>query len=84
MDALPSREESVQETPDYKPSSLLTVDELPHILEESVYNGKRMSCSSPCLVLRQSIKPIQDCLDILLLEKLLYKSDYVVLSRVKC
>jgi hypothetical protein len=31
----------------------------------------------------QSVKPSQDCLDVLLLEKLLHKFDCVMLSRVK-
>jgi len=83
MDALPSREKSIQETPDYKPSSLLTIHELPHILDESVDNSECMSCSSPDLVLCQSVKPPQDCLDVLLLEEFLYKFDCVVLSKGK-
>ena len=83
MDALPSREKSIQETPDYKLSSLLTIRELPHILDESVDNSERMSCSSPGLVLRQSVKPFQYCLDVLLLKKFLYKFNCVVLSKVK-
>ena len=63
--------------------SLLTIHELPHILDESVDNSERMSRSSPGLVLRQSVKPLQDCLDVLLLEKFLYEFDCVVLSKVK-
>jgi len=69
--------------PDYKPSSLLTANELPHILDESVDNRESMSCSSPSLVLCQSAKPLQHCLNVLLLDKLLYKFDCVVLSNVK-
>ena len=83
MDALPSREKRIQETPDYKPSSLLTIRELSHILDESVDNSERMSRSSPGLVLGQSVKPFQYCLDVLLLEKFLYKFDCVVLSNLK-
>jgi len=83
MDALPSREKNIQETPDYKKSSLLTIHELPHILGESVDNSERMSCSSPGLVLRQSVEPLQDCLDVLLLEKIPYKFDCVVVSKVR-
>ena len=83
MDALPSRENSIQEMPDYKPSSLLTIRELPHILDEAVDNSERMSCSRPDFVLRQSVKPFQYCLNVLLLEKFLYKFDCVVLSKVK-
>ena len=83
MDALPSKEQNIQETPDYKPSSSLTIHELPHILDESVDNSERMSRSSPGLLSRQSVKPTQDCLDVLLLEKFLCKFDCVVLSKVK-
>jgi len=83
MDALPSREKNIQESPDEKPSSLLTTHELPHTLDESMDNSECMSCSSPGLVLRQSVKSLQHCLDVLLLEKFLYKFDCVVLSKVK-
>jgi len=83
MDALPSREKSIQEMPDCKPSSLLTIHELPHILDKSMDNSERMSCRSLCLVSRQSVKPLEDCLDVLLLEKFLHKFDCVVLSKVR-
>ncbi len=83
MDALPSRETSIQEMSDYQSSSLLTIHELPHVLDESVDNSKRISCSGLGLVSRQPVKPLQDCLDVLLLEKFLYKFDCVVLSKVK-
>ena len=82
MDAFPSREEGIQYGESHL-SSLLTTHELPHILDESVDNNERMSCSSPGLVSRQSVKPLQDCLDVLLLEKSLYKFDCVVLRKVK-
>jgi len=83
MDTLPSRENSVQETPDYNASSLLTIHEHSHVLDESVDNSERMSCSSLGLVSRQSVKALQDCFDVLLLENFLYKFDCVVLSKVK-
>ena len=83
MDALPSREKSIQETPDYNPSSLLTIHKLSHVLDESVDNSERMSCSSLGLVSRQSVKPPQDGFDVLLLEKFLHTLDFVVLSKVK-
>ena len=70
-------------TADHNPSSLLTIHELLHILDKSVDNSEHMSCSSPSLVLRQSVKPLQRCLDVLLLEKFLDKFDCVVLSKVK-
>jgi len=70
-------------TADTNPSALLTIHELPHILDESVDNSERLSCSSPDLVLRQSVKPVQDSLDVLLLEKFLHKFDCVLLSKVK-
>ena len=83
MDALPSREKSIQETPDYKPSSLLTIHELLHVLDESMDNSKGMSCSGLGLVSCQPVKPLQDCRDVLLLEKSLYEFDCVALSEVK-
>jgi len=52
MDALPSREMSIQETTGYKPSSSLTIHELPHTLDKSVDNRERLSRSSPGLVSR--------------------------------
>jgi len=83
MDALPSSKKSIQEIPDYKPSSLLTIHELPHVLDESVDNSEGVSCSSLGLVSRQPVKPLQDCRDVLLLEKFLYEFDCVVVSKVK-
>ena len=83
MDALPSREKSIQETLDHKPGSLLTIHELSHILDEPMDNSECLSCCGSNLVLCQPVKPPQDCLDVLLLEKLLHKFDCVVLSRVK-
>jgi len=83
MDTLPSRVKSIQETPDYKPGSLLTIHELPHILGDSVDNSESMSCSILGFVSRQSVKPLEDSLDVLLLEKLLDKFDCVLLSKVK-
>jgi len=74
---------SIQEIPDYKPSSMLTIHELPHVLDESVDNSEGMSCSSLGLVSRQPVKPLQDCCDVLLLEKSLYEFDCVVVSKVK-
>ena len=70
-------------TADTNPSALLTIRELPHILDDSVDNSERLSCSSPGLVLRQTVKPLQDCLDVLFLDKFLYKFDCMVLSKVK-
>ena len=83
MDAFPSREKSTQETIHHKPGTLLTIHELPHMLDESMDNSERMRCSSLSLVLRQSVKPLQDRLDVLLLEKSLHEFDCVVLSKVK-
>ena len=80
---LPRLERRVFNTAGHNPSALLTIHELPHILDESVDNSERLSCSSPDLVLRQSVKPVQDSLDVLLLEKFLHKSDCVLLSKVK-
>ena len=83
MNDLPSKENSVQEMPDYKPGSSLTIHKFPHILNKSVDNSERMSCRNPSLLLGQSVKPLEDCLDILLLEKFLYKFDYVGMRKEK-
>ena len=61
----------------------LTIHELPHSLDEFVDNSERMSCSSPDLVLRQSVEPLQHCFNIFLLEKVLYKFDCVMMSKVR-
>ena len=82
MDALPSREKSIQEMPDYKPSSLLTIYELLHVLDESVDNSEGMSCSILGLLSCQPVKPLQDCRDVLLLEKFRYEFDCVVVRKV--
>jgi len=76
-------ERRVFNTADRDLRSLLTIHKLPHILDESVDNSERMSCGSTGLVMRQSVKPLQHCLDVLLLENFLHEFDCVVLSRVK-
>jgi len=83
MAASPSGEKSIQETSDYKPSGLLTIHELLHIRDESVDNTGRTSCSSPGLVLRQSVKPLKYCIDALLLEKFFYQFYCMMLSKVR-
>jgi len=65
----------------YKPHSWLTIHEPPHILDQSVNNSECLSCGSPSLVLRESVEPLQHCLDVLLLEKPLYKLDCAALSK---
>jgi len=76
-------ERRVFNTADHNPSALLTIHELPHILDQSVDNSERLGCSSPDLTLRQSVKPVQDSLDVLFLAKFLHKSDCVLLRKVK-
>ena len=83
MDAFPSSKKSIQDMPDHKPNSWLTIHELPHVLDESVDDREGMSCSSLGLVSRQPVKPLQDCRDVLLLEKFRYEFDCVAVSRVK-
>ena len=68
---------------DHNPSIFLTIDELLHILDESMDNSEHMSRSSPGRVLSQSVKPREHCLDVFFLEKIIYKLDYVVLSKSK-
>ena len=62
---------------------MLTIHELPHVLGESVDNSESMSCSILGLVSRQSVKPLEDRLDVLLLEKFLDKFNCVMLSKAK-
>ena len=70
-------------TIDYKTSWLLTIHELPHILDKSVDNSKCMSCGGSSLVLSESVQHLQNCLDVLLLEKSIYKLDYAALRKCK-
>ncbi len=63
---------------------MLTVHEHPHILDQAVDNLEILSSSRPSLVMRESVQPLQDCLDFLLSENLLYKFDCVPLSKVTC
>ena len=76
-------ERRVVNTANLNRSLLFTVHELPHILDESMDNSERMSRSNPNLVLRQPVKPIQHCFDVLLLEIFLGKFNCVVMSKVK-
>ena len=76
-------ERRVVNTPDRNPTLLLTIHKLPHILNESMDNSERMSCSDPSLILRQPVKPFQHCFDILLLEEFLDKFNCVAMGKVK-
>jgi hypothetical protein len=58
---------------------LLTVHCHPHIPEETVDDLESLSCSSPSLVLRESVESLQDRLDVIL--SILEEFDYVVLSK---
>jgi len=46
-------------------------------------NSEYLGGSSPSLVLRESVQPIQHCLDVLPLQKFLYKLDCAALSKSK-
>lgn len=61
---------------------LLTVHELPHTLDESADDPEGLSCGGPNFGLREAIKPLQDGLDVLVPDKVLYKIDCVALSKV--
>jgi hypothetical protein len=58
---------------------MFTVRDHPHILDETVNNLEGLSCGNPSLVSRQSVKPLQDCLDILL--SLRYKFDCIAMNK---
>ena len=62
--------------------SFLTVHELLHILDETVDDPESLSRGSPSLVLRESVQPLQDRLNVLVPEKILHKFDCNVLSKV--
>jgi hypothetical protein len=59
---------------------LLTVHDYTHILDETVDDLERLSCRSSSFILRESVEPLQDCLDVLVSETSLYKSDCVAMS----
>ena len=71
----------VVNTADRNRSLLLTIHELPHILDESMDNSKSMSCGNPSLVLRQPVEPFQHCFDVPLLEVFLDRFDCAVMSQ---
>jgi len=54
---------------------LLTVHGCAHILGETVDDFESLSCGRQSLILRELVQPLQDCLDVLLSENLLYKFD---------
>ena len=60
----------------------LTFYDHPHILDETVNDLESLSCGSPSLISRESVQSLQDRLDILLSEMLLYKFDCVAVSKV--
>ena len=68
---------------------LLTIDDHAHILDEAVEDLECLSCGSSSFVLRESVQPLresvqplQDRLYALLLEKVLYRFDCVLLSKI--
>jgi hypothetical protein len=60
---------------------LLTVHDLCHGLDKVVDDLESLSSSSPSLVLRETVQPLQDCLEVLLSDSLLYKFDYDALNK---
>ncbi len=62
---------------------LLTIHDHAHILDETVNYVECLTCGSPSLVLRESVQPLQDGLDIILSEGFLHKFDCAALSKVK-
>jgi hypothetical protein len=60
---------------------LLTVQNHAHILDETVDDLESPRCGSPSHILRESVQPLQDCLEFLLHEEFLYKF-YCVAMRV--
>jgi hypothetical protein len=66
----------------HKVCLLLTVHDHTHILDEAVDDLERLSRGSSSLVLRESVQPLQDSLNVLPTEASLYKFDCVALSKV--
>ena len=61
--------------------SLLTIQNLRHILNEAVDDLEGLSRGGPSLILRESVQPLQDRLNILLTENLFGEFDCAVLSK---
>jgi len=59
----------------------LTFHDHSHTLDETVDNIENLSCRDASLVLRESVKPLKDSLNVLLSESLPYEFDYVALSK---
>ena len=62
---------------------LLTIHDHAHILDETVNDLKCLTCGSPSLILRESVQPLQDGLDVILSESFLHKFDCAALSKVR-
>ena len=61
---------------------LLTVHDRRHVLDKTVDDIQGVNCSSPSLIVRESIQPLEDSLDLLLSESFLDEFDCVVMSDV--
>jgi hypothetical protein len=61
---------------------LLTVHDRAHILGETVDDLENLSPGRPSPILRESVQPLRDRLDVLLSENLFDKFDCVFLSKV--
>jgi hypothetical protein len=59
---------------------LRTVHDYLHIEDKTMYDLKRLCCSRPSLVLRESVQPLQYSLHLVLSQKLLYQFLCVTLS----
>ena len=59
---------------------LLTVRDHAHILDETVDDLEGLRCSSSSFILRESVQPVQDRLDVLLSENFLHIFDCVAVS----
>ena len=61
---------------------MLTVQNHAHILDETVDDLESLRCGSPSHILRESVQPLQDCLEFLLPEEFLYKFYWVAMRSV--
>ena len=82
MDAFPSGGRMINRGGFTIRMRLLTFHDHSHTLDETMDNIKNHRCCDASLVLRESVNPLKDSLNVLLSESLLYKFDYIAVSKV--
>jgi hypothetical protein len=72
----------VQQLAGNKPSALLTIFRLPHILDETIGMLENLRCGCWALHQGELIQPLQRHFDVIFSQKLLSNLDYIVFSCV--